>query len=354
MKKALLMVIIIIATLTPSLLQAQKLGDKKTFQQVYLETLELNKDRFPDPRLIPIGDTVLLAAKTFGGKTQYMLADSVNNGIHDCIWHISTRYVANELDVKPIQPEETTEVKVPVESLIKEKPSLLLLIIIIGLATFIALYFLLLLIKRGNDKEKNPDNHPPVIPEGLSEDMATAARQILVNSNNPDEIIGLKKIIYVREGGAKKWIVTMGFGDDVQRAAYILPGEYLHEALRRRTDGSTYEELNRSSCGNPVYPIVRDTINGIQLDHNGRIIHPKDWKKIVIQDYMAPEVIVTSSPENKQEVVEQPAQEKPKTPPTLIPEGDLTAKLIKAAGKNVASIEIVQKETSMEVLITFK
>lgn len=264
--------------------------------------------------------------------------------------------MANTIKTDPLPPViEETEYPVEVISETKEINWPLLLIIIFLFVILTGL-FLFWTIKSQQEAERNPDNHPPVITGGLSDDMATALSQIRSSNSNPDKIIGLQKITYVRESGIKKWLVRMSFGDNVQRKAYILPGEFYHKALRQRDDRSTYEELNRSSCGNLTHVIVHDTITGIMRDHNGKIITPEGWNTLVIEDYMVPgvnsgtEEALTGIPSNQQ--ANTPAVQL--SEPTLIAEGEFTAKLIKSAGKNVADMEISMKDTGMEVRVTFK
>lgn len=356
MKKAVALAIIIIAMITP-VLQAQKLGEKKNFIQIYQETLELNKDRFSDLNLIQINDTVLLAAKEVGGTTYFMIADSVSkDGINDCIYRITTRYVANTIKTAPLTPV-IEEVEIIEDTDEAESSYWPFLFIIIFLFVVLIGLFLFWATKSNQESERNPDNHPPVITGGLNEDMATALSQIRNSDSNPDAIIGLQKIIYNRESGVKRWLVRMSFGDQIQRKAYILPGEFCHKTLRQREDGSTYEGLHRSTCGNPTHVIVHDTITGITLDHNGKIISPEGWNQLIIQDYMVPgEATVT-----EEALAELPANQQAVTPPALqtnepklMAEGEFTAKVIKAGGKNVSEMNISMKDTGMEVQVTFK
>ncbi|MFA6369910.1 MAG: hypothetical protein WCX09_02955 [Patescibacteria group bacterium] len=61
---------------------------------VYKEALLLNENRFSDLDVIQIGDTVYFPAR-IGSGLEYWIADYPNYGVHDCIWNLTEKYLAN-------------------------------------------------------------------------------------------------------------------------------------------------------------------------------------------------------------------------------------------------------------------
>jgi len=144
----------------------------KPFNQVFRETVELNKNRFADVNLIQPGDTVLLPNKT-GIGTEAWVADYPiyleGEKRHDCMWRITERYMDSELITFPV---DTVKVVVPAPVPEEEKADwrwlwwLLLLIPIITLILYL-LWRQRTVLDRGQ-----------VIPGGLSDNAAAAATQI--------------------------------------------------------------------------------------------------------------------------------------------------------------------------------
>ena len=306
MKKLLFFVVLISTTLVSFA--------QKPFNQVFRETVELNKTRFADVNLIQPGDTVLLPNKT-GIGTEAWVADYpiyLEGGKrHDCMWRITERYMDSELITFPV---DTAKVNTPVPTLEGETDwrwlwLLLLLIPITGL-------YLFLDWRRSTVLDRNQ-----VIPGGLSDNAATAATQI--QAINPGARIS--KVERGRMVGRGRRLLLVMF-DNGPRFIFLNPGQSAYRVTELNGNISYYLQ----HCGNLAGVIA-----------NGRFVLPEGWSFIPDAEANSASHTVWERPPaaQEQEVVEEaPIIPAPAPAPTPTPE-DVSTTDIVAAIKAIGDIK---------------
>ncbi|PKM87287.1 hypothetical protein CVU83_03170, partial [Candidatus Falkowbacteria bacterium HGW-Falkowbacteria-2] len=239
--------------------------EKFSFREIFLETVKLNQSRFENVNRIRPGDTIFLPPLYKGGYPSYLIAQRVDllnrqaEGVkrlnkHDCIWRICERYHAGELKTTPIEvtitpalPVETTEVA--------ESKNLDWLIWLLGILLFASILYSIMKYRR--DLNRDPENFPPVIPGGLSNNDQAAVNQIQQRLPEGSRVTRLERGTIRRLHGPRKVLTTMHFGDG-QRPAYIKPGEKVVRVTIQGRNGQTSVQYWRSHCGNSFSIIARD------------------------------------------------------------------------------------------------
>ncbi len=248
----------------------------KSFNQVYLETLDLNRGRFNNLNEIQIGDSVLVSSKYFGQLNRWFIADApwVNNGRHDCIWVLVEKYMANDLYTEPVYvPEEPKKepvapaVETPVVTTEKTAIPWWAWLILGLLAGTMLVIFLRSQIRQRENIRNNPDAFPPVVSGGLSNNDAEAINQIASHRHvEPSNVAGIRRGTIVREYGPTEVLAIMEFGDRNNRRTYIRPGERVTEVTFLR-NGQRSVEYWRDHCGNPFGVIA-----------HGHFVMPTGWR----------------------------------------------------------------------------
>jgi len=245
----------------------------KSFNQVYLETLELNRSRFNNLNKIQIGDSVLISSMYVGGLNQYWVADAPwmnENGQHDCIYRLVQKYMNHALPTQPVfEPEDVTPPVQPAEETVftqKEMPWWAWLVFALSVGGLLYL-FLRDQIAQREKSRNNPDAFPPVITGGLSDNDEEARRQIAEKSNlSPNNIIRIQRGVLVRHSGVNEVLAMMAFGDH-GRSMYIRPGERVTKVTLLK-DSKEVVEYWRNHCGNRFGMIAA----------NGQFIMPEGWE----------------------------------------------------------------------------
>lgn len=244
------------------------------FLSVYHQVLELNKDRFTDLNLIPIGATVLFPSQVDEG-TEVWIANEPQNGVHDCIWILTEKYLNKEIKTVPLDNTKKTSVS----------PFLWLFAIIIIIAIFV---IILSTIKTNRDRKNNPNNFPPVIRDLRDENSETISQEIQKKLSTEEKITNIERGYLIRESGPKKILVFMEFGDGKNREVYLKSGEKVTKTTIENSNGHTYQEFWREHCGN-YFAVIK----------SGRVMLPQGWKFIVEEEKSFPikeEPVKTQAP----------------------------------------------------------
>lgn len=328
MKKLLLFVVLSFITLA----SFSQILPPKPFNQVFQETIELNKERFADVNLIQPGDTVLLPNKT-GIGTEAWVADYPiyleGEKRHDCMWRITERYMDSELITFPV---DTTKVTITEPAFEGETDwrwlwLLLLLIPMTGL-------YLFLDWRRSTVLDRNQ-----VIPGGLSDNAATAATQI--QAINPGARIS--KVERGRMVGRGRRLLLVMF-DNGPRFIFLNPGQSAYRVTELNGNISYYLQ----HCGNLVGMIA-----------NGRFALPEGWTFVPdIEANSAANTVWERQPAaQEQEVVEDaPVISAPApTPETPAPSADTDiVAAIKAIGEVTAPVSKINiKRGELDITVEF-
>lgn len=317
----------------------------KSFGQVYLETIELNRHRFTDINKIDIGDSVLVAAKYYGGPNQFFIAHApwFNNGKHDCIWVLVQKYIADELPTEPVYvPEEPkkepTEPAAEKPVVVTEKTAIPWWAwLILGLlAGALLIIFIRDQIRQRENTRNNPDAFPPVISGGLSNNDQEAINQIASQRNlTPSNVAGIRRGVIVRDSGPTEVLTMMEFGDRNNRPTYIRPGERVTE-VTFLINGQRSIQYWRDHCGNAFTVIA-----------HGQFIMPTGWR---FEENATP---VTAASENAAPaVIPAPtaavAEFAPMAP---IVDNQFIPTIVRAVPKNTESIDMKVTTEGINVFI---
>lgn len=256
----------------------------KTFNQVYLETLTINQDRFSNLDSIQIGDSVLMASKVVAGGREYWVADEPMDGKHDCIYRLVKKYMDNKLVTVPVEPKKDTVLAAVVaqadENIFTQKElpwwTWLLIALFVG-----GILYLFLRDQIAREKKMNPDNHQPV---GGNVDALPIERTLTLLTRYllPGEIL-----INFRTGnlynsiGKRKFKTDMDFGDSVIRQSWLYNGERVATAVIENSDGVRRVQHLRNACsngfGNGSFALPRYWgINYDQTEEQGRVFTESD------------------------------------------------------------------------------
>lgn len=281
MKKMILSLVIVFASVASVLAQAggHTVPSDPRFMPTYNQALLLNEDRFADLDKIAIGDTVYFPARA-GVGVEYWIADYPNYGIHDCIWNLTGKYLANQLPTV-VDTTDKIAVTVPIEQPKKSFDWIGLVLVLILLAFMVSVFLW------HRNRQKNSINANPVLPGGLSPNPATAKDQI-------QAIDRARQIIKVERGqliGSSPAKITMSFSDK-NREVNLINGDYAYRVTEH--DGTV--SYWRQHCGNLIHPVA-----------DGRFNLPLGWSFVPVVNentvWSAPE------PDEKSEDVKPKAEE---------------------------------------------
>ncbi len=217
-----------------------------SFNEAYQQVLKLNVSRFSDVNKIQIGDTVLFPSLS-GPGTEFLIADSPANGIHDCLYLMTGKYLAGKLVTQPV-PEIVKPVPpVIVEPIKESNPDFWAWFILIGLALLVIAAYLLNRFRPWNSR-CNLNRHP-MIDGGLSNDAAEAAAQI--SALIPSSAVKKSERGYLICASPVK--VEMNFSDGIKRIK-IISGEIYY----RITQEDGIVRYARAACGNLVTGSIRE------------------------------------------------------------------------------------------------
>jgi hypothetical protein len=260
MKKAIASFLFIIAIVASVNAQARdfSLGRVSSFEKAYQEAIVLNESRFVDVNRIQVGDTVLFPSR--GAGVEAWIADAPANGVHDCIWRLTAKYLAGQLITIPVDticvPVKTTTAEVREVNLDNLADFLLVALVVLLILFILYKYF----------KNKQINDHP-MVAGGLSDDPSVAMAQL--NQAYPG-----KKAIKVTRGivvGAGSVKVLMAFSDK-SRLTPIKSGESAYEVIYE--DGSV--AYYKKHCGNLFGEIA-----------DGKFNLPKGWRFMADNDEAA-------------------------------------------------------------------
>ncbi len=240
------------------------------FTKIYNKVLEMNKDRFMNLNEIGIGAVVLLPAIDSPNDTIYWVAKAPYLGKHDCIWLMTERYVAGQLETTTVDPEEQEYLLVtgPEEQANAFNWWYLLLPLIV-----VALILLgyLLWVKR----QKNPDTYPAVGEnlDGMTRQNAMTSLQRFLHPG--DTLVSLHRGTLTRSYGPAKLTVRMFFGDGFYRNIWMYPGERVVTVVIEN-NGTIRTEHYRSACSNGFASGVIAIPNGwtIVYDEGENLVAP--------------------------------------------------------------------------------
>ena len=242
MKKVIFAVLISFAFMAS--VSAQSTFKPIVFKEIYQEVLQLNHDRFANVDRIQIGDTVLFPSLTIGGVNQFLVADAPVNGVHDCLYRMTGKYIYGQLKTTPL-PVAKKVVPVPVKA--QDIPfwaSDVFLKSLIGIMILMTLIYLVVYYGYIKDHDVNSN---PVLPGGLSDDASRAKQQI-------EGITAGLQIIKVERGrvfGNTRAKVIMNFSNKPQEK-YLISGEDTY----RVTEFNGLFSYYRQHCGNRMNPIA--------------------------------------------------------------------------------------------------
>lgn len=246
------------------LIKPEKTVITPAFSRLYQQVLKLNESRFKDLDKIQIGDTVLFPSQV-GEFTEGWVADAPYNGVHDCIWRLTEKYMLGQLltEIVP-DPEEKNPSEVSQDSTQKSFMfGLLFRDIVLGLLALILLamliaWLLITYFKKMSAKRHapaNPDQNP-VIPGGLSNNPAIALAQINVAYPTRPRATKVQKVVLEAPAGVSQGEVMMTFADGV-RKSIIRAGELATRV--ERVDNSV--DFCRDHCGNLIGEVYRGIYN---------------------------------------------------------------------------------------------
>lgn len=210
------------------------------FMSVYKEALLLNENRFSDLDVIQIGDTVYFPAR-IGSGLEYWIADYPNYGVHDCIWNLTEKYLANQLPTVS-ETEETEVIPILISPSPEESKSGLFwswfIPIFLGLLFIAACLWTYVLPQ---NQRRNLD-YRPAISGGLSKNPAEAASQISALTGS--------RVLKSERGRlicARPTKVEMSFSDGLKKVKLISGEEYY-----RITQVNRDVRYARLACGNLI------------------------------------------------------------------------------------------------------
>jgi len=210
------------------------------FTEIYQEVLQLNHDRFANVDRIQIGDTVLFPALTIGGVNQFLVADAPVNGVHDCLYRMTGKYIYGQLKTTPL-PVAKKVIPVPAKAKdVSTWASDVFWKSLIGIFILAALLYLVLYYGYMKDRNVNAN---PVILGGLSNNPAEAAAQI-------NALIPRSRVVKSERGrliGVTPTKVKMNFSDGIKKVKLISGEEYY-----RITQADRAVRYARKSCGNLI------------------------------------------------------------------------------------------------------
>jgi len=209
------------------------------FNEVYQQVLQLNVDRFANVDRIQIGDSVMFPSLTSIG-TEFLIADAPVNGVHDCLYRMTGKYINGQLKTQPVIEKA------------QEKPVLLSTnlpkfvdydfwawFVFISLCLLVIVAYLLNRFRPWNNRRNI--NRNPVVSGGLSNNPAEAAAQIAA-------LIPGSRVVKSERGrliGATKAKVNMNFSDGIKKVKLISGEEYY-----RITQDNGIIRYARKACGN--------------------------------------------------------------------------------------------------------
>jgi hypothetical protein len=223
-----------------------------SFNVVYQKALELNSNRFANLNKIQIGDTILFPAHS-GLGTEAWVSDAPENGVNDCIWRLTHKYLKGQLKTAPV---ETPEKFIP------STPDFKIFDYdywgAIGLIALVILLILIYLIMRFWPVIRTSKiNSHPVLPGGLSDNALRAMQQI-------NGITSGLQIVKVERGqifGNIPTKVKMHFSDK-DRNVNLISGDNAY----RVTEFNGLISYYRQHCGNLIAPVA-----------NGQFSLPASW-----------------------------------------------------------------------------
>lgn len=256
------------------------------FKEIYQEVLQLNHDRFVSVDRIQIGDTVLFPSLTIGGVNQFLVADAPVNGVHDCLYRMTGKYIYGQLKTTPL-PVAKKVVPVPVKA--QDVPfwaSDLFLKSLIGIMILMTLIYLV--VYYGYMKNRNVNSNPVVL-GGLSDNPVEAAAQV-------NALIPGSRVVKSERGrliGVTPTKVKMNFSDGIKKVKLISGEEYY-----RITQADRAVRYARKSCGNLIDGSLAYLPEGWTFvpstEENSTWVAPKTEEKTVV------EAKVDSKPETEE------------------------------------------------------
>ncbi|MGE5426045.1 MAG: hypothetical protein ACM3PZ_03155 [Bacillota bacterium] len=293
----------------------QILIDREKFMAIYEQNLKLNENRFKDLDRIQIGDTIILTALNSNGY-RYWVANAQTDGeIHECIWLISAKYILGSLPTQPatiqftVDPEQSWWQSLNAEKIFFISLAATVLLVLLVLLTIliislnkkrriqqeqklkevqkfehdkaqteIAAAAKVVADEEAAEKDKDPENHPPVMSGGLSKDDQVALQQVSqAYGLNPTGVKKLERVTFIRDFGPHKVIAKMLVGASNQPAEidlYVFPGEEVCKVTM--VDDKIF--YFKSHCGNRFGTTIS----------NGEFTPPKGWREILISEYVVP------------------------------------------------------------------
>jgi len=239
------------------------------FNDTYQKVLNLNSGRFADLDKIQIGDSVLFPALG-GSGTKFLIADAPVNGVHDCLYRLTGKYIKGQLKTQPvIKKAKIKPIVLSVESSIDPGTNGVLVgLEILGLF-FLAMLILYLIL---SGKRVNI-NQNPVVSGGLSNNPAEAAAQIAALTGT--------RVVKSEKGRlicASPMKVKMHFSNGVKKVPLISGEEYY-----RITEENGTIRYARRACGNLINGSISELPTGVTFipgtAENSTWIAPVEEKK---------------------------------------------------------------------------
>ncbi len=263
-----------------------------SFNELYLKTLELNRERFANLDLIQVGDTVLLPELSgIGVRVLIAKEKDLLGGKHDCIWRISERYLAGELITVPA---DTIRIVIPEKEILSEKAKRNWLITLFNWIGLLAVsFFLAAMIKAALDKRRDPDNHPAVGPDLRNKGDEVVRSYFRSLLKEGEKLLLLEKgyVQPMENDSPNKILVKMEFGDGKPRKVWMKKGESAVRIVIQGKDGRNRSELYRSACA-----------NGFTSD--GMMSLPPDWEFVKNVTLVGLDLGQNSEPNASQEKVD--------------------------------------------------
>jgi len=281
MRKVVLCFLVALITVSAN---SQMLIDKN-FNEVYQKALQLNAGRFVNLNKIQIGDTIVFPAHT-GSGTEFWIADAPANGVNDCIWRLTSRYLKGQLITTPVKFTEPVwffNLPIPAKETASFWSSNLFWKLLIGIMILLTLVYLVFFRRYMKDSDIDAN---PVLPGGLSNDASRAMQQI----NGITAGLQIVKVERGRIFGTSSKKVKMSFSDK-DREVSLVSGDSAY----RVTEFDGKISFYRQHCGNLIAPIA-----------SGQFSLPDDWVFVPNTDTQS----TWSVPETAEEVLTKEAESK--------------------------------------------
>lgn len=228
--------------------QVISVSSELSFQEVYQQVLKLNEKRFANLNKIQVGDSVMFPSLS-GAGTEFLVANEPVSGVHDCLYRMTKKYMAGQLETKPVEKIVKTKPQAPVQELSIFSSDWFCW----GLIAFLIAVTILFIVLFYRYIRSTDINTNPVISGGLSNNPVEAAAQITALSGS--------RVVKSERGRlicAHPVKVQMNFSDGIKKVKLISGEEYY-----RITQEDGVVRYARRACGNLINGSISELPDGV-------------------------------------------------------------------------------------------